>query len=53
MKNQAETQNKAIQGPKYPRVMVSSKRHAVLAKEAKKAGISIAELAEKKFKAAK
>lgn len=39
--------------PKYPRIMVSSKRHAQLALEASKLGISIAELAEKKFKVTK
>lgn len=38
---------------KYPRVMVSVARHTALAKEAKKLGISIQALAEKKFKAAK
>jgi hypothetical protein len=32
--------------------MVSGKRHVALAKEAKKMGISIADLAEKKFKVA-
>lgn len=36
--------------PKYPRVMVSKVRHEKLAKEAAKLKISIAELAEKKFK---
>lgn len=45
--------NTKYTAPKYPRVMVSSKRHAQLASEAKKAGISVAELAEKKFKVAK
>lgn len=35
--------------PKYPRVMVSGKRHNQLAAEAKKLGISIAALAERKF----
>lgn len=39
--------------PKFPRVMVSKTRHAALAKEAKKEGIAISDLAEKKFKAAK
>lgn len=34
---------------KYPRVMVSAKRHAKLAAEAKKAEITIQELAEAKF----
>lgn len=33
--------------------MVSAKRHTALAKEAKKRGISIAQLAEEKFKKAK
>lgn len=40
-------------GPKYPRVMVSAKRHAALATEAKKKGIHINELAEQKFVKAK
>lgn len=35
--------------PKYPRVMVSGKRHNQLSAEAKKKGISIAALAEAKF----
>lgn len=39
--------------PKYPRVMVSAKRHNALSAEAKKKGVSIAQLAEQKFKAAK
>lgn len=39
--------------PKYPRVLVSEKRHAALAKEADKRGMSIAEVAEEKFKSAK
>lgn len=38
---------------KYPRVMVSKKRHAALTKEAKARKISIVDLAEEKFKAAK
>ena len=38
--------------PKYPRVMVSGKRHDALAREAKKRNISIQEVAEEKFKAA-
>lgn len=38
--------------PKYPRVMVSSARHAKLAKEAAKLGVSVQELAEAKFKTA-
>lgn len=40
-------------GPTYPRIMVSPARHAVLAREAKKLGIDLRTLAEKKFKAAK
>lgn len=36
--------------PKYPRVMISAKRHEQLAKEAKKLNISIAALVEKKLK---
>lgn len=39
--------------PKYPRVMVSPKRHLALAREAKKRGITILEVAEEKFKSAK
>ena len=40
--------------PKYPRVMVSAARHDQLAKEAKKANVTISEIAERKFvKAAK
>lgn len=35
--------------PKYPRVMVSAKRHNTLAAEAKKKNISISALAEQKF----
>jgi len=42
--------NKKIVAPKYPRVMVSAKRHVALAKEAQKLNISIAELAERYFK---
>ena len=38
--------------PKYPRVLVSAERHQKLAKEAAKLKISIAELVEKKLKAA-
>ena len=45
--------NKKITAPKYPRVMVSPERHIALATEAEKKGISIAELAEQKFKKAK
>lgn len=44
---------KQIVAPKYPRVMVSAKRHIALAKEAKKLGMTISELAEKKFKVAR
>lgn len=44
---------KAIVAPKYPRVMVSAKRHMILAKEAAKAGKTISEIAEAKFKIAK
>ena len=36
--------------PKYPRVMVSKKRHLALAREARKRGLTIAEVAEEKFK---
>lgn len=39
--------------PLYPRIIVSEKRHKKLAKEAKKLGISMEQLAEKKFKIAK
>lgn len=42
-----------MKAPKYPRVMVSAKRHIALATEAKKKGVSIAALAEAKFKKAK
>lgn len=38
---------------KYPRVMVSAKRHAALKAEAAKRKISIQDLAEEKFKKAK
>jgi predicted HicB family RNase H-like nuclease len=41
---------KKYEAPKYPRVLVSPARHKQLAAEAKKQGISIAELAELKFK---
>lgn len=34
---------------KYPRVVVSAKRHASLTKEAKSKKVSIAELVEQKF----
>ena len=44
---------KEITVPKYPRVMVSAKRHQILAKEAAKKGMSIAQVAEAKFKLAK
>jgi len=37
---------------KYPRVMVSKKRHANLAAEAKKRKMSIQDVAEEKFAAA-
>lgn len=37
------------QAPKYPRIMVSAKRHKQLAAEAKKLKISIAQLAESYF----
>ena len=40
-------------GPKYPRVMVSNERHAKLSAEAKIKGISIMQLAEKKFSKAR
>lgn len=39
--------------PTDPRVVVSAKRHAALAKEAKKRGLTIAEVAEEMFKIAK
>lgn len=39
--------------PKYPRVMVSAKRHNALAVEAKKKNTSISALAEAKFKKAR
>lgn len=35
--------------PKYPRVLVSPKRHTMLAANAKKAGVKIAALAESIF----
>lgn len=38
--------------PKYPRVMVSAKRHVALMKEAKKLGITLTDHAENIFKAA-
>ena len=38
--------------PKYPRVMVSAKRHTALAREAKKLGLSLTQHAENIFKAA-
>lgn len=44
--------NREMATPKYPRVMVSAKRHAKLAKEAKVDGLTIQELAERKFKIA-
>lgn len=40
---------KKTKAPKYPRVMVSGERHVQLATEAKKQGVSIAQLAEKAF----
>ncbi|MDQ3158790.1 MAG: hypothetical protein M3P98_01470 [bacterium] len=49
MKNQNK---EMVPGIKYPRVMVSTKRHAKLMKEAQKAGINMVELAEHKFKTA-
>lgn len=45
--------NTKIIVPKYPRVIVSGKRHVALAKEAQKRNVSIAVIAEEKFKAAK
>lgn len=39
--------------PKYPRVMVSGKRHNQLAAEAKRTGKSIRQIAEAKFRKAK
>ena len=38
--------------PKYPRVMVSGRRHIALAREARATGKTIQEVAEVKFKAA-
>lgn len=38
---------------KYPRVMVSNKRHEALVREAARKNISVAELAEQKFALAK
>lgn len=38
--------------PKYPRVLVSAKRHSALMKEAKKLGLSLTQHAENIFKAA-
>lgn len=40
---------KGYETPKYPRVMVSPARHKKLAAEAKKRGVSIAEVAEEKL----
>ena len=45
----AKTKTPAYSVPKFPRVMVSAKRHALLAKEAGKAKLSIAQLLEKKL----
>ena len=45
--------NKKYSTPKYPRIMVSPARHKKLAAEAKKKSVSLMELAEEKFKAAK
>lgn len=39
--------------PKYPRVLVSLKRHKALALEAAKQNVTVAELAEQKFLKAK
>lgn len=44
---------KEITVPKYPRVLVSAKRHTLLAKEAAKTGKTISEVAEEKFNIAK
>lgn len=44
---------KIYEAPKYPRVLVSPARHKALALEAEKRNISVAELAEEKFKIAK
>ncbi len=44
---------KEIKILKDPRVMVSVKRHTALSKKAKKRGLTIAEVAEEKFKSAK
>ncbi len=38
--------------PKYPRVQVNEKRHALLAKEAAKEGVSMMNLVEAKLKLA-
>lgn len=51
-KGRAKNINKKMAEIKYPRVMVSNKRHAKLSKEAKKRGLSLQDLAEEKFKAA-
>jgi len=40
----------AYKAPKYPRILVSPKRHAALAKEAVKQGKSISAIAELKLK---
>lgn len=44
--------SKQYQIPKYPRVQVSTKRHALLAKDAAKEGVSITDLVEAKLKLA-
>lgn len=45
--------SKKYTAPKWPRVQVSPARHKALSVEADKLGISVTELAERKFKAAK
>lgn len=42
----------SVKLPKYPRIMVSGKRHATLASEAKKRNMSISAVSEEKFKIA-
>lgn len=43
----------AYAAPKFPRIVVSPARHKALGAEATKKGITLTELAEAKFKAAK
>lgn len=53
MASKKEVQKDSYKAPKYPRILVSPERHAALMKEAKEKKISVAELAEAKFKKAK